>query len=238
VARHSWQTEPRLVAASADGAWLHPVLRARILKRPPTPIAAAVENELRPFTLVRGEVLASSPGAHAEALELTEVQPGLREPLKLDPAFTVAARLDLEETEFLSRPRLETVEWGRDFYLADASGRALVRFADEHGHLHPDVDLHLDGPFLTQTTDAALGEPTRAAYLRRLRVGQVAYVCGRARRELDPTGAGSYRDAPQLAFFSADFGPLFIYDEPAFRQLRAWTALPWYRKLSLLMRNR
>lgn len=238
MARQPWQTSPDRERQPVDGAWLQPVLRARILQRPPTPIAAAVEHELRPFTLVRGEILALSPGAVPGSLEPNPLQAELPKPLELDPAVTVAAHLDLEETEFFSRPRLETIEWGRDFYLADATARALVRFTDEHGHLHPDVELHLDGPFLEQTTDPAEGEPVRAAYLRTLRVGQVAYVCGRARRELDPTGAGSYRDAPELAFFSADFGPLFIYDEPAFRQLRAWTALPWYRKLSLLMRNR
>ena len=50
--------------------------------------------------------------------------------------------------------------------------------------------------------------------------------------------AATLRDAPLIPCFAGDLGPLHLYDDAAFRQWAAWHALPWYRKLSLMVRNR
>ena len=83
------------------------------------------------------------------------------------------------------------------------------------------------------------------AFVRTVAAGDPIYVLGRARLEggtaTPPANEWilpGLRDAPLCPCFAGDYGPLHIYDEPAFRQLAAWYALPWYRKLSLLVRNR
>jgi hypothetical protein len=71
--------------------------------------------------------------------------------------------------------------------------------------------------------------------------GDPIYVLGRARLEsVAPLAAvtAGLRDAPLVPCFGGDLGPLHLYDEAAFRRLATWYALPWYRKLSLLVRNR
>jgi hypothetical protein len=64
------------------------------------------------------------------------------------------------------------------------------------------------------------------------------YVWGRASlaEDADELAAG-YRDAPSTVIFTPS-AVTSIYDEPSFRRLSAWRALPWYRKLSVLVRNR
>ena len=182
--------------------------------------------------LVRGEILDAPPvGAAALSLPFDLPVDAARPP--------VLARVDLEETAPWARPRLSTVERGRDFFIADAHGRALVRLADDAGRLHPDVELHLGAPSVEHPLRAA---PTAlTAFVRTVAAGDPVYVLGRARLELQPQGewlAPGLREAPLCPAFTGDYGPLHLYDEPAFRQLAAWYALPWYRKLSLLVRNR
>jgi hypothetical protein len=146
----------------------------------------------------------------------------------------VMARIDIEETAPYGRPVLLRFDLGRDFVLADESGRAIVRVGESGPHLHPDVELHLDGPFTESTVEK--DEILTSTYLRTVHAGDPVYVFGRARLEPDPDAAG-YRDAPLVPVF-APAGLLHIYDAPAFEQLAAWRALPWYRKLSVLVRNR
>jgi hypothetical protein len=192
----------------------------------------------RHWHLVRGQVLSLVPSG-SRPLELPyELTAG-------GDRAAVLARIDIEETESWERPKLATFERGRDFYVADAgpgagpggSNVALVRVADDGGRLHPDVELHLGSPFAEQTLQTA--PALVKAYVRALAAGEPIYVLGRARLITHHgellTGL---RDAPLMPCFSGDAGPLHLYDEPAFRQLAAWYALPWYRKLSLLVRNR
>lgn len=166
------------------------------------------------------------------------------------PDDSVAARVDIEEPfEPFARPGLERVERGRDFFITDGTCQALVCLArddDPAGRLHDDVELHLEAPFDAVELDAdawpgATGRP-RTAYVRTLRAGDTIYLRGRSRLQPhDPElGAqvGGYRGAPSIAVFSADEAPLHLYDDAAFHQLAAWEALPWYRKLSVLARNR
>jgi hypothetical protein len=176
--------------------------------------------------LVRGEVMAAlPPGARAPAL-----------PFDLSAPDAVLARVDLEEHAPYARPRLLTLDRGRDFYFGDGSATpALVRVSDAEGRLHPDVELHLGAPFVESAIrrDPALV----TAYVRTLTVGTPVYVLGRVELESHAAFAGP-RDAAPMPRFGGDLGPLHVYDEPAFRQVAAWYALPWYRKLSLLIRNR
>jgi hypothetical protein len=183
----------------------------------------------RHWHLVRGEVLALLPSGSAP-LPLPHQLVADR-----DGRAAVLARVDLEEYQEWERPRLTTLERGRDFYFADGHGRALVRIADPFGRLHPDVELHLGAPFVAHQLR---GEPRPLhAFVRSLAAGDVVYVLGRHRLVTDSDSAG-LRDAPLLPGFSGDLGPVHLYDEAAFEQLAAWYALPWYRKLSLLVRNR
>ncbi|MDB4965284.1 MAG: hypothetical protein JWN44_973 [Myxococcales bacterium] len=196
---------------------------------PPESIGELARSD-RHWHLVRGQVLALRP-AGSSALELPY-------DLAADPDEpAVLARIDVEETASWERPKLTTLERGCDFYVADAEGRALVRVADDAGRLHPDVELHIGAPFVEHTLHT---HPTVVkAYVRAISVGDPIYVLGRSRLI---THGGELltglRDAPLLPCFAADAGPLHLYDESAFRQLAAWYALPWYRKLSLLVRNR
>jgi hypothetical protein len=185
-------------------------------------------SSVGPVYFVRGTVLAEPPPG-AAAVELPY---GLAAtPAEAAPA--VAARADLEEPWLLfAQPELERVERGRDFYVADESGRALVRLGTE-GRLHPEVELHLDAPFRAQPLADG-----RTAYVRAIAVGHEVAVLGHTELALDAASTASYRDPPLVAVFSPELGPLHLYDEPAFRQLAAWHALPWYRRLSVLVRNR
>lgn len=199
---------------------------------PPESIAELAHSD-RHWHLVRGRVLSLLPPGSTQ-LELPyELATGGEQP-------AVLARLDLEETASWERPKLATFERGRDFYVADEQDRggvALVRVADDGGRLHPDVELHIGSPFVEHTlqTEPALVK----AFVRALHAGEAIYVLGRARlithRGELLTGL---RDAPLIPCFSGDVGLLHLYDESAFHQLAAWYALPWYRKLSLLVRNR
>ncbi len=145
------------------------------------------------------------------------------------------ARVDLAEIIPWERPRLQRIERGRDFYVGNEDGRALVQLGDDDGRLHPDVELHLGRPFVAHELR---GEPSPLrALVRTLAPGDVVYLAGRSRLVTDREAA-SLRDAPLIPCFSGDVGPLQLFDEPAFRQLEAWAALPWYRKLSLMVRNR
>jgi hypothetical protein len=205
---------------------------------PPESIADLARNR-RSWHLVRGEILPLLPPG-TRALELPFDLPSQ----SAEPP--VLARIDVEETAPYARPRLLTVERARDFYFADGSASpALVRLADDDGLLHPDVELHLSTPFVEH---ALRSEPTAVtALVRAIGVGAPVYVLGRI--DLEPHGAlGGLREAPLIPRFgpgggpygdaNSNLGPLHVYDEPAFRQLAAWYALPWYRKLSLLVRNR
>jgi len=203
------------------------LLHPRRFLAPPESIADLQRSD-RHWHLVRGEVLAPlPPGSRELALPHDLAQVSRRD--------AVLARVDLEETEAWTRPRLTTIERGRDFYLADGQGRALVCVADERGRLHPDVELHLGAPFVEHPLR---GEPRPlTALVRTLAVGDALYVLGRSHLTTHGAMAG-LREAPLIPSFSGDFGPLHLYDEPSFRQLAAWYALPWYRKLSLMVRNR
>jgi hypothetical protein len=97
------------------------------------------------------------------------------------------------------------------------------------------VELHLGSAFVEHALRPA--PATLTAFVRLVAAGDPIYVLGRARLELVGDMAG-LRDAPLTPRFGGDLGPLHLYDEPAFQQLAAWYALPWYRKLSLLVRNR
>jgi hypothetical protein len=164
------------------------------------------------------------------------------------PDEPVALRVDVEATAAYSRPRLERLERARDFVLADDSGHALVRLG-HGGRLHADVELHFDAPFVARALEAAVPPSleaavplSRTAYARGIGVGDRVYVLGPVSLEADPTGLGvaGYRQAPLVPVFAPAPGAvaLHLYDEPAFEQLAAWHALPWYRKLSVLVRNR
>jgi hypothetical protein len=211
------------------------VSAVRRLYRPPEPIAGAARRAGR-FSLVRGEILSVLPPG-ARAVELPEeirVDDPAAPPLAL-------ARVDVEELYNFGRPGLTTLEYGRDLFLSDGTGAALLHIAGDDGRLHPDVELHLGVPFVERPLEPPEGALTRTVFVRAVRVGDPLYVFGVARGEQDLTGvasAASYRDAATLAGFDAARRPLHLYDERAFRQLTAWHALPWYRKLSVLVRNR
>jgi hypothetical protein len=218
------------------------------LAQPPDPIAQAArrasagDREPARFRLVQGTVLPLAPrstraGQAADALPYSLGA-------TLDGSEPIVVRADIEEREpdAFSRPDLERVERGRDFYLTDGTGHALVRLSDGKGRLHDDVELHLGGPFVTRDLPATRLKRARTAFVRSLRVGDRVYLWGRPRAEPDESGVaaqlGGYRDAPSIAVFAAEGSPLVLWDEAAFRDGSAWDALPWYRKLSLLTRNR
>jgi hypothetical protein len=199
-------------------------LHAQRFTSPPETIADLLRRD-HTWHLVRGDVLAMPPPG-ARPLTL---------PLDLTAPNATLARVDVEETAPYARPRLLTLERGRDFYFADGSAvPALVRLADDDSRLHPDVELHLGTPFVEHPLRA---RPALAAFVRLLSIGDPVYVLGRVMLEPHDPLAG-FRDAPLVPCFGGDLGPLHLFDEPAFRQLAAWYALPWYRKLSLLVRNR
>ena len=178
---------------------------------------------------------------HARRFTVLPLAPPGSSTLPLPHALTtseerpaVLARVDLEETAPWERPRLTTIERGRDFYVADEAGRALVRVGDE-GRLHPDVELHLAAPFVEHELRGP-PNPLRA-FVRTVGPGDVVWVIGRSRLVTDREAA-ALRDAPLIPCFAGDIGPLHLYDDDAFQRLAAWHALPWYRKLSLMVRNR
>jgi len=180
---------------------------------------------------------------HARRFTVLPLSPAGSSTLPLPHALTAAdearpavlARVDLEETVPWERPRLTTIERGRDFYAGQEDGGvALVRVGDE-GRLHPDVELHLAAPFVEHELRGP-PSPLRA-FVRTVAVGDVIWVIGRSRLVTDPQVA-ALRDAPLIPCFAGDLGPLHLYDDAAFARLAAWHALPWYRKLSLMVRNR
>jgi hypothetical protein len=185
------------------------------------------------WQLVRGRVLEGVPRGVAELA--SEMGSGV-----------VLARLDTESVAPWSRPLLERIDLGRDFWIGDGSGHALVRVG-EGGHVHPDVELHLDAPFVELSADAERSEAgideeddfRRTTYLRVLRTGDDVYVWGRPalRYVEDASYRATYRESPLTVEFSP-FTVMHIYDAPAYQQADAWRALPWYRKLSLMLRNR
>src|SRR3954468_13735326 len=87
----------------------------------PEPIRSVLERAERHhsgWSLIGGRILARVPeDAHAIQTEL----------LPQAAADAVLARLDFEETTPYARPILERIDLGRDFYVADETGRALVR---------------------------------------------------------------------------------------------------------------
>jgi len=218
----------------------------RRFSQPPALIAEAHEAALRAsgratLQLVRGEIIVT-PNRGAVAPLPSLLPYGLGAALGSPEA--VGTRVDVEEEyRRFAMPDLERFERGRDFCIGDESGRAFLRISDENdtsARLHGDVELHLDGPFREHRISPVGERPPRNAYLRALRVGDPVYVFGLMRLEPDHSGfgQGGYREAPLIAVFSGAHGPLHLYDEPAFEQVAAWSALPWYRKLSVMVRNR
>jgi hypothetical protein len=202
----------------------------------PQPISSLAKAHLdgARTCIVAGEILAQAPPravAVAPPFGLTAHLSG-REP--------VVSRTDLEETRPFVRPELERIERGRNFYVSDGTGRALVRVTvadpDRPGVLADDLELHLAQPFAAVPIATVDAGHLRTAYLRTLTVGDRVVVAGRLRLEADALAAagGGYRDLPRIAAVEATA----LYDEPAWINFAAWRALPWYRKLSLLVRNR
>jgi hypothetical protein len=192
-------------------------------------LVAGLGSSSGPIHFVRGIVLADAPPGALGALPAVAGAMLPAEPL-------VAARIDIEDWVRFGRPEFERIERGRDFYVGDESGRALVRLGAD-GRLHPEVELHLDAPFRVLAEAADEGS-MRTCYLRALTVGDTVAVLGHTELRLDAAATGGYREPPLVAAFSPELGPLHVYDEPAFRQLAAWHAMPWYRRLSVLVRNR
>src|SRR5262249_32013859 len=132
--------------------------------------------------------------------------------------------------------------------------------ADAAGHLHPGVELQLGAPFRPIDLPAPPGASSHRGYLRVLKQGEEVYVLGRPRLATSigspasestiapPASAAlaaalaaafsGYRETPQLVVFSGEAGPLFIKDQAAYAEARRWDELPWYKKLSVLVRNR
>ncbi len=209
------------------------LLHTRRFTAPPEPIAELLRSGHQ-LHLVRGQILPQLP-LDTQPVEL---------PFDLQAPTTVLARVDVEERVPLSRPRLLTLERARDFYFSDGSATpALARISDGEGRLHPDVELHLGAPFVEH--ELRPGPDSLTAFVRTLAVGDPVYVLGRAQLVDDLDVAGQLvgqltglRQQPLVARFAGDTGPLHLYDEAAFRRLALWYALPWYRKLSLWVRNR
>lgn len=207
------------------------LMRARVTPEPLGPLLQAGRPGAGP-RLLSGRILPMVPND-----AVTPALPVALDGLELaDLPSLVAARVDIEERPAYARPLYSRFELGRDFYFSDGSGVALVRLAEE-GYVHPDAELHLDAPFVTRVLppdeDA---DHERIAYVRVVRTGDPVYVVGRLTLAHDAI-ASPHREA-LIGVLSPTAGPLALYDEPAFRQLAAWRALPWYRKLSVLVRNR
>jgi hypothetical protein len=97
----------------------------------------------------------------------------------------------------------------------------------------------------------APGAGSRRAYLRAGREGERVFVAGRPTRspaalpaseareaQALVAGLAGYREAPTIPLFTGESGLCHVYDEVAYRELTTWRNLPWYRKLSVLVRNR
>lgn len=172
------------------------------------------------MALVRGSV--------AELLETPIVPPeDVRLPAGAPELGRVAvALMDIEKLRPFERPLCVRHERVRSFWLRDATGRALVRFA---AAAQGELELRLRRPFL-QGHDSG-----REVYLRTVEIGEELVVAGQMYREVGAAGAmGTYRDAPTVAIIEA----AMVCDRDAWEALQAWQALPWHRKLSLLMCNR
>jgi hypothetical protein len=118
---------------------------------------------------------------------------------------------------------------------------ARLRLTDAYGHLHPDVELHLAAPFSAFELAPPPGARSHRGYLRTVREGDWLCILGRVTLGDAEAGDGAfagYREAPRVVELSGEHGPVLVYDELAYRQLLAWRALPWYKKLSMIVRNR
>jgi hypothetical protein len=203
------------------------------LARDPDSLAELVRDGRPRRALVRGHVLAMLPrGARAMVLPYG-IEGRVRQPGEAEP---VLARIDVEEAPpVFERPMLERLERGRDFYLADGSGRALVRLEGS------DFELHVDGE--PRTLELGRGEAgERTAWVRVVRVGDEVIVSGRVTIEEDASGLGSagFRESPRMVVFRGDpksSDPVHLYDRPAFIQALAWDRLSWLGKLAVLLRS-
>jgi len=209
------------------------MLRGRRLSQPPDPIAEAARR--RGPVLVRGEIV---PIPTRGTPPVPATLPYGLEAL-LPAKETVLAWFELEE-EFrpLARAEREQVQRGRDFVVADASGRALVRISapGAGGRLDDGVELTLHAPPSHAELAPTATLPRRKVWWRALCAGDRVIVAGRPTLAPDEGGlGGSYREAPQILTFSSG---IEICDEAAFDHLAAWARLPWYRKLSVFVRNK
>lgn len=197
----------------------------------PLRTVAELDDEGAPV-LVVGEVVL--PPASAPPLALPEDVPL---PTGVAPRERlVVAAIAVEEMPPLARPIRALHEQVRDFALRGPAGTsALVRFPDERRDV---LELRLGQPFLHAT------DGRRDVYLRSVAVGDRVVVGGRLRfpgaglgppGSWDPAGRGhAYRAAPRRAVVDAEI----LFDGAAWDELQAWQALPWHRKLSLILRNR
>jgi hypothetical protein len=148
------------------------------------------------------------------------------------PPEVALARVEVEETAPWSRPILTRIELGHDLWIGDGTARARVHVG-EGGYVHPDVELHLDAP-VASADEESDGEVLRRTYVRIVKTGDPVYVWGRPHLGYEVAG---YRDSAPVVVFTPEPG-LHLYDAAAYHQAAAWRALPWYRKLSVLVRNR
>jgi hypothetical protein len=185
----------------------------------PAGAAGPIDWSLRPSphrAILRGEVAQLA----GEPIEWPARPP----PLAAAERIAVAT-LAVEELRRYARPVRLLYELGRSFWLRDASGRALVRFDDAD---RGEREIHIAAP------PAAGHDGPREVFLRGVRLGDEVVVAGRVEQEIDAGGAGSYREAPTITVIYAEQ----IYDGAAWVSLCEWRALPWHRKLSLIVRNR
>jgi hypothetical protein len=194
-----------------------------IFDRRPAQLVELREGEAA-RVLVRGEV----------AQVLGDLPPPVTLPDGTAPLERIAVLVvEVEHQPFLARPIRERWERARPFLLRDVDGpgRALVRLAPpglEAGRVGAEVTVRLAGPY-TQRVEKELEVTART-----VSVGDEVIVVGTTRFEVDRAGQGTYREAPVLPVIRATA----LFDKPAWEEAAAWHALPWYRKLSLIMRNR
>jgi hypothetical protein len=201
-----------------------------LYQRPPLSLGALRDG--RQLVTARGTIHQLLPGR----FEIPRLPPGA------PPIDRIAvARVDVEQQPFLSRPLRQQIDRGRPFVLRDATGEAVVRIAPDNppesagdeGRLREDFDLRLLRPFV-HGTDGPDGQID--LYLRAVAIGDDVVVAGAVHVEIAPSGhgQGGYRQAPSIPVIEA----VALFDPPAWSAAAEWHALPWYRKLSLIVRNR